>query len=721
MHPLPRPVLFGAAYYHEYQPSPRLETDLDLMVEAGFSVIRVGESTWSTWEPEDGVLDLEWLAPVVDGAHERGIHVVLGTPTYAVPPWLARRYPEIAGERATGARIGWGARQEVDLTHAAFRFHAERIIRAVVGRYVDHPAVIGVQVDNEPGLHLLHNHGVFEQFVDDLRHTYGDVGTLNEAWGLTYWSHRLSTWADLWTPDGNAQPQYDLAWRRFQARLTTEFIDWQARIVREIAPPEVFVTTCLSYTRPALDDRALTATLDVTAGNPYYAMQDSLGLPDTTVAPQGWTTSGTWSIFHSADRMFSSRQEPFLVTETNAGAIGGPAMNYPAYDGQWRQVAWAMIARGAQMIEYWNWHTLHYGTETYWVGVLPHDQVPGRVYEQLAALGAEITGAGDLVAGLVPDAGVGLLYSHASKWGLAAQPALTRGSEPDQGSYERIVEAFYRGAFDARVPVRIVHDTQLVDDGSHVTILGEEPGSDGGTTGDASDLMDPVEVARTLPVLLVPALYVASDHLLDWLGRYAEAGGHLVLGPRSAYADTEARARLEVKPARLAEAAGVTYQEFTNLDEPVVVHASGADLGSGGHATGWADGLVVAGAEVLARYEHPHLGTWPAVVTASHGAGRVTTVGTVPDPELSRSLVSWLVPVDQDAWRAAAVEPGSVTVSSATSAQGRRVRVVHNWSWDPATVVVPCTVRDALSADVVVEGGHEVTLGPWDVRVLVEE
>jgi beta-galactosidase GanA len=76
-------VLFGAAYYHEYQPSPRLETDLDLMVEAGFTVIRVGESVWTTWEPEDGQFDLDWLAPVLDGAKQRGIGVILGTPTYA--------------------------------------------------------------------------------------------------------------------------------------------------------------------------------------------------------------------------------------------------------------------------------------------------------------------------------------------------------------------------------------------------------------------------------------------------------------------------------------------------------------------------------------------------------------------------------------------------------------------------------------------------------------
>ncbi|MGO4750954.1 beta-galactosidase, partial [Streptomyces sp. 2MCAF27] len=82
----PQRVLFGAAYYHEYQTVrryARLEDDLDLMAEARFSVIRVGESVWSTWEPDNGRFDLDWLQPVLDGAHERGIAVILGTPTYA--------------------------------------------------------------------------------------------------------------------------------------------------------------------------------------------------------------------------------------------------------------------------------------------------------------------------------------------------------------------------------------------------------------------------------------------------------------------------------------------------------------------------------------------------------------------------------------------------------------------------------------------------------------
>jgi hypothetical protein len=88
--------------------------------------------------------------------------------------------------------------------------------------------------------------------------------------------------------------------------------------VREYARPDQFVTTCIAYDRPALADDDLVRRLDVTAGNPYYAMQDGLLHPQTGSARQNWTTRGTWALYLSADRMYSSQQAPFLVTETNA-------------------------------------------------------------------------------------------------------------------------------------------------------------------------------------------------------------------------------------------------------------------------------------------------------------------------------------------------------------------------------------------------------------------
>jgi beta-galactosidase len=688
-------VLFGAAYYHEYQPAERLKTDLDLMVAAHFSVIRVGESVWSTWEPENGCFDLEWLLPVLDGAHERGISVILGTPTYAVPPWLARLYPEIAGERRTAQRIPWGARQEVDITHPGFRFHAERIIRAIVARYAGHPAVIGFQVDNEPGNELLHNHGTFQRFVDHLRATYGDVETLNREWGLVYWSHRLSTWADLWTPDGNVQPQYDVAWRRFQALQTTEFIRWQAGIVREYARPDQFVTTCIAYERPAVEDDELTDSLDVTAGNPYYTMQDGLRLPDDRAPKQSWTTTGTWALFQSADRMYSSRQEPFLVTETNAMHIGFPWNSRPAYDGQWRQAAWALVSRGARMVEYWHWHTLHFGAETYWGGVLPHSGTPGRTYAEVARLGGELERAGGVVAGLIPDADLTIVYSMASKWLMQKYPPLAHeDGSPDDRAYHGLLDPFYRGAIDARRQVRILHARQLVD-------------------------LDPATAAVEHPVLVVPGLYVVDDATLDWLESYAALGGHLVLGPRTGYADHEARARAEKAPARLTAAAGIWYDEFSNLthdvpvtgrpERPLVVHASSA-------GTRWVDGLTVDEADVLAEYDHPHFGRWPAITTNTHGRGRITTVGTVPNGELAQAFIAWLTPRPRHGW---ADIPATVTVNTAGSPDGRKLHFIHNWSWDEATVVAPADLVDVLSDDRV-RGGDAIALGPWDVRVLVD-
>lgn len=693
-------ILFGAAYYHEYQPHPRLAEDMRLMKEAGFSVIRVGESVWSTWEPENGTFDLDWLQPVLDAAGDHGIRVILGTPTYAVPMWLARLYPEINVQRRTGQPMGWGARQEIDYSHPAFLFHAERVIRKIVARYADHPSVIGFQVDNEPGNEIFSNPQVFQRFVDHLRTRYGSVEALNREWGLTYWSHRLSTWADLWTPDANAQPQYDLAWRRFQAELTTAFISWQRDIVREYARDDQFITTCISYERRTVSDELLTAGLDITAGNPYYRMQDKLALPSAEPYDQHWTTTGTWALYATADRMYGSKQAPFLVTETDAQAIGFPWSNEPGYDGQWRQVAWALVSRGATMIEYWHWHTLHAGAETYWGGVLPHSLEPGRTYAQIAALGADFEAAGERVTELIPHSDVAILFSNQSKWALEEYPNLGGADGANRRSFQTVFDAFARGVFDAGLQSNTVHPSQIVG-------------------------VDPAGYARTTPVLVAAAFTIATDDELKWLEAYAAAGGHLVVGIRTGYEDQEARARLERKPAFLTEASGIHYDEFSNLEHPLRVRA-GADAGShgfdvpaGSTATLWADGVIAEDADVLLSYDHPHFSRFPAVTTHAHGEGRVTYVGTVPDLSLASALIAWAVKVssaEPSVWRRAAP---SQTVTSATNRHGERIRFVHNWAWEGSSFELPAAVTDVVSGGKFA-AGDTVQLGAWDARIFAE-
>ncbi len=687
----PSGVRFGAAYYLEYQPGDDPTRDLDLMQAAHFTVIRVGESTWSTWEPADGEFDLDWLQPVLDGAHRRGIGVILGTPTYAAPPWLAHAYPEIAGEPQTGRRQPWGARQEIDITHPAFLFHAERIIRKVVGRYADHPAVIGFQVDNEPGVIPLHNHGTFVRFLSWLEKRYHTVDRLNEEWGLAYWSHRINQWSELWRPDGNAQPQYDLAWRTFQNECTTAFIHWQRDIVREYAREDQFVTTCVAFDRPTIDEAQVSAGLDVAATNTYYAMQDHLAWGSELRRPEPWVRTGVHGLLELADRSYALQQRRFLVTETNAQAIQWASANYPAYPGQLIQAGLALVARGAAMIEYWHWHTLHFGTETYWGGVLPHSQLPGRVYDEVQRLGGMLAAVGPHLDDYVPDADVAILWDTPTKQHYEFTPPLNDGGgTPRRTAYHDIVGAFQRGAVEAGAQVRFLNTEQF-------------------RALSAEDL------AERYPVLVAASQFVASGHDLARMARYAEHGGTLVVGPRTGYGDLEARARFAVAPYRLHDAAGLSYEEFSNLDAPLALTGEGMRLSEGARATMWLDGYLPTDAEVLARYDHRRFGAFAAVTRRSHGEGQVVCVGTVPNAALAQDLFRMLVPSPASAaW--ARDEP--VTVMSGESA-GRRIWFLHNWSEDPAAAVVPSPAVDLVSGEAHPQGAR-LELGPWSCLVLAD-
>ncbi len=99
-------VLYGVAYYNEYMPgdqAARLDKDVALMKAAGLNVVRMGESTWSLWEPEDGQFDYAWMDRIVDAMGKAGIKVILGTPTYSIPAWMAHQHPEILADRLSAA------------------------------------------------------------------------------------------------------------------------------------------------------------------------------------------------------------------------------------------------------------------------------------------------------------------------------------------------------------------------------------------------------------------------------------------------------------------------------------------------------------------------------------------------------------------------------------------------------------------------------------------
>ena len=87
-------LLYGVAYYDEYMPYDRLHEDIKMMKKAGINVVRIAESTWSTVEPQNGIYNFYHIDRVLDAMEEAEISVIIGTPTYAFPTWLAKEHPE---------------------------------------------------------------------------------------------------------------------------------------------------------------------------------------------------------------------------------------------------------------------------------------------------------------------------------------------------------------------------------------------------------------------------------------------------------------------------------------------------------------------------------------------------------------------------------------------------------------------------------------------------
>ena len=94
-HSLPDTVLYGASRCHEYMPEESLEKDVALMEKDRFTVVRLGESTWPSWEPRAGQFEFARMDRILDAFHQERIRVIMGTPKYSIPPWLARKHPDI--------------------------------------------------------------------------------------------------------------------------------------------------------------------------------------------------------------------------------------------------------------------------------------------------------------------------------------------------------------------------------------------------------------------------------------------------------------------------------------------------------------------------------------------------------------------------------------------------------------------------------------------------
>ncbi|NML94115.1 beta-galactosidase [Novosphingobium olei] len=668
---LPDTVLFGAAYYDEYTPSPRAEQDAAMMKAAGISVVRIAESTWSTLEPQPGQFDFTSIDRTLVAMHRNGIKVIVGTPTYAIPTWLAKAHPNVLVVRKDGP-ARYGPRQNMDITDPDFRAAAERVIVALIDHVRDHPAVIGYQLDNETKAYGVASARVQAAFQASLRERFGSTDALNKTFGLDYWSNRINSWEDFPDVTGTINASLGNAFAEYQRGLVNEYLAWQAGLVRAHARPKQFLTQNFdlewrgySYgVQPEVNHWQAARPLDVAGVDIYHPSQGAL-------------TGAEIAFGGDLARSIKGGQN-YIVVETQAQ--GFP--QWTPYPGQLRLQAYSHLASGANMIAYWHWASTGAGLETYWKGLLSQDYAPNPVLAEASTIGADLKRLGKRLVNLKKDNKVALYVSNAALTGMDSFAFVTG----DKLKYNDVVRRMYDALYRQNIEADIV------------------------SPDGAADL-------SRYKLVIVPALYAASDAEISKLNAYAKAGGHVLYTFKSGFSDENTRVRASVQPGGLAEAAGVTFSQFA-VPQGVTLAGDPYKAGPANTASDWQEMLQPTTASVLARYDG---GGWPgtaALTRNAFGKGEVEYLGFMPSPELAEKILA------EASDRAGVQRPAlhwPLIQRSGILTDGKRVHYVLNYAATPASVPIALPAAHDLLSGKAVGARQPIDLPAWGVAVLAED
>lgn len=660
-------LLFGAAYYPEYMPFDRMEEDMAMMRKAGFNVIRIAESTWSTLEPVPGQYDFSWIDRTLESAQRAGLSVIVGTPTYAIPPWLAKLDPDVLATTPAG-KNRYGRRQNMDITNATFRKYAERVIRALAAYTAAHPAVIGYQIDNETKYYDLAGHGVEARFRESLKQRFATPEDMNRAFYLNYWSNAVHRWEDLPDAEGTVNAGYAGAFDAFRRTLAADYLRWQRKIIEEYRRPDQFITHNFdfdwhSFGPPNTQDGY---SWGVQPGISHYEAADAVTLAGTDIYHPTQDDLDGMIIAFGGDEIYALHHTNYLVCECQAQAF----KSWLPYPGQLRLQGYSHIASGALGLMYWNWHSIHNGYETYWRGLLSHDLSANPTYEEACLLGQELIRHGKDLLGLQRCNRVALVVSNEALTALQWFPT------DHDFSYNDIVMWMYRVLYRRNIPCDVIFDKER----------------------DWSQYQ----------MLVIPALYTVSE---DWSARLKEFvrnGGTVFASFRSFVADLNASVYPDAQPHALTDCFGMSYNQFTapvgvTVQEKAPRH--------------WMELLIPKQAETVLRYEHRYWGRYAACTRNRFGKGSAWYLGCDLPGELLEDL---LVQAAAEAGIAVPKAHFPVIMRGGKNEEGRQIQFLLHYGEEACQVESPLSGADILTGRRY-RREEPISLAPWGVCILKED
>jgi beta-galactosidase len=549
----------GVCYYPEHWPEDMWKADAAEMRAMGIAFARIGEFAWSRIEPQRGVFDWGWLDRAIDTLHQAGVQVVLGTPSATPPRWLIAERPDILAVDAQGRTRGFGSRRHYCFSNEFYRQAAAEMAARLAERYGRHPAVTGWQTDNEYGCHatvLSYSAAAAAAFRDWCAAKYGDIATLNAAWGNVFWSMEYADFAEIDPPAGTVtepNPAHVLDWRRFSSDQVVRFNRAQVDAIRKFAPKVPISHNAMGFSTD-FDHRALAGDLDEIGWDSYpLGFLDKFGFPEDQKRAFARTGHPDLAAFHH-DLYRGLGAPSWGVMEQQPGPVNWAPHNPAPLPGMVRLWTLEAMAHGADFVSYFRWRQYPRAQEQMHAGLKRPDDVLAQGGREAARVAGEIAA---LPATNTTPAPVALIFDYESQWLCETQP------QGENFSHIWLAFAWY---------------CALRRQGFDIDILGRDADLSG------------------YRLVVVPCLPILDEATVE---RFAAVEGIVLCGPRTGSKTADFGIPAELAPGALGRRMGFVVAAVESLRGDAAIAVSGG--GMQGNFTIWREQAVPAGAEILAQ------------------------------------------------------------------------------------------------------------------------
>lgn len=627
--------LFVGTCYQPIDRSPaQIARDIAIMKKAGFNMVRMGDLSWDSFEPEEGKFTFGWFDKVLAQMHAAGIQVILDIPGLPAPIWLHKSYPGVDIVNQDGVRLHAATRYRDDIGDPDYRRLVHQLAVKMLQRYAHNPAVVAVGYDNEIGSSpMSYSEGDRERFVTWLKQRYGTIAALNKAWATQRWSRRIDSWGEVDLPygDGPGPNERNLDLHRFWSDETIAALKDLDRVRRQYAP-----------NLPAVSN--LWPDAGAKGFNYLRSWNDY-----STYGAEGFYPGDPLSAAFGVMMIKAGHQKPVWFNEFTAGGGG-----YYGTPGRSRMWAYFGLLYYSQTFLAWTFNSQIGGEEQSLFGLLDHDGRPSWKVDEFARIAREFKKLKSMGFPRVRQPQVAIDDSYETAWITNPPPGPNTMKQYVVTSYDDQLKAAFQPLFTDNI------DTSVIDI-AH----------------------DPID---TYKLVLLPGAYLMDKPTAEAVRHYVANGGTVIMTGYSAKVDGTGKWFETPLPGRLTDVFGLRTDAFYRSRQPLKVSFAGQEL------TGtdpYYEVLEPGTAKVIATFENTPQKS-PAMTVNHFGKGQAIYLATA-------SQAAFMAPLIRSLCTKLGIHRGPVTPKGvvARTVDGRTMYV--NTHDTPVTVSFGGTRRDVLT------------------------